>query len=41
MPGVPLDIGRESLQKGLAQIWDEMNLKTVPRVWLSVSAAKA
>ena len=41
MPGVPLDVGREALQKGLAQIWDEMNLKTVPRVWLSVSAAKA
>lgn len=40
MPGVPLDIGRETLQKGLGQIWDEMNLETVPRVWLSVSAAK-
>ncbi len=40
MPGVPLDVGRQSLQKGLAQIWDEMNLKTVPRVWFSVSAAK-
>lgn len=40
MPGVPLDIGREALQKGLAQIWEEMNLKTIPRVWLSVSAAK-
>ncbi len=41
MPGVPLDAGRESLQKGLAQTWDEMNLTTVPRVWLSVSAAKS
>ena len=40
MPGVPLDKGRESLQKGLAQIWTEMELKTVPRVWLSVSASK-
>ena len=40
MPGVPLDKGRESLQKGLAQIWKEMELKTVPRVWLSVSASK-
>tara|TARA_Y100001934_G_scaffold237277_2_gene289327 strand:+ start:21187 stop:22011 length:825 start_codon:yes stop_codon:yes gene_type:complete len=40
MPGVPLDVGRRVLQKGLAQTWDEMNLKTVPRVWLSVSAAK-
>jgi ubiquinone/menaquinone biosynthesis C-methylase UbiE len=40
MPGVPLDKGREALQKGLAQIWAEMELKTIPRVWLSVSAAK-
>ncbi len=40
MPGVPLDNGREALQKGLAQIWEEMGLKTIPRVWLSVSAAK-
>ncbi len=40
MPGVPLDKGREALQKGLAQIWTEMELKTVPRVWLSVSASK-
>ena len=40
MPGVPLDKGREALQKGLAQIWEEMELKTIPRVWLSVSAAK-
>ena len=40
MPGVPLDVGRRALQKGLAQTWDEMNLKTVPRVWLSVIAAK-
>ena len=40
MPGVPLDNGREALQKGLAQIWEEMELKTIPRVWLSVSAAK-
>ncbi|MDA1280551.1 MAG: class I SAM-dependent methyltransferase [Chloroflexi bacterium] len=40
MPGIPLDKGREVLQKGLREIWDEMNLKTVPRVWLSVSASK-
>ncbi len=40
MPGVPLDKGREALQKGLAQIWEEMELKTIPRIWLSVSAAK-
>ena len=41
MPGVPLETGREALQKGLGQIWDEMNLQTIPRVWLSVSASRA
>lgn len=40
MPGVPLDSGRAALQKGLREIWDEMNLKTIPRVWFSVSAAR-
>ena len=40
MPGVPMDKGRATLQKGLAEIWDEMNLTTVPRVWLSMSASK-
>ena len=41
MPGVPLEKGRASLQQGLAEIWNEMNLVTVPRVWLSVSASKS
>ena len=41
MPGVPLDKGRDSLQKGLAEIWEEMNLTSIPRVWMSVSASKA
>ena len=40
MPGVPLESGRQALQKGLGQIWDEMNLKTIPRIWLSVSASR-
>ena len=40
LPGVPLEKGREALQKGLGQIWDEMNLKTIPRTWLSVSASR-
>jgi ubiquinone/menaquinone biosynthesis C-methylase UbiE len=40
MPGVPMDKGRATLQKGLAEIWDEMNLTTIPRVWLSMSASK-
>ncbi|MEK9675501.1 MAG: hypothetical protein VW271_03030, partial [Chloroflexota bacterium] len=41
MPGVPLDKGRDSLQKGLAEIWEEMNLTSIPRIWMSVSASKA
>ncbi len=40
MPGVPLDKGRESLQKGLEEVWSDMNLTTVPRRWMSVSAAR-
>ncbi|MEX0763111.1 MAG: methyltransferase [Dehalococcoidia bacterium] len=40
MPGVPLDKGRESLQKGLEEVWSDMNLETVPRRWMSVSAAR-
>lgn len=41
MPGVPLDVGREALQKGLQETWNDMELETVPRRWLSVSAARA
>jgi trans-aconitate methyltransferase len=41
MPGVPLEKGRDSLQKGLAEIWEEMNLTSIPRIWMSVSASKA
>jgi hypothetical protein len=41
MPGVPLATGREALQKGLRETWDDMKLETVPRLWLSVSAARA
>ena len=41
MPGVPLATGREALQKGLQDIWAEMKLESVPRLWLSVSAARA
>ncbi len=41
MPGVPLEIGRACLQKGLRQVFEEMQLKTVPRTWLSISAVRA
>ena len=40
MPGVPLDKGRAALQKGLQEIFAEMQLKTVPRTWLSLSAVR-
>ncbi len=41
MPGVPLAIGRDSLQKSLRQVFQEMELETVPRIWLGVRAYKA
>ncbi|GEM_PF-142908 len=41
MPGVPLDKGRAALQKGLREVFAEMQLKTVPRTWLSLSAVRA
>ena len=41
MPGVPLDVGREALQKGLRQVFEERQLTTIPRRWLSISAARA
>ncbi len=41
MPGVPLDKGRQALQKGLHQVFEERNIQTIPRRWLSISAARA
>ena len=41
MPGIPLETGRESLQKGLHQVFEEHHLTSVPRMWLSVTAARA
>ncbi|MDA0677576.1 MAG: class I SAM-dependent methyltransferase [Chloroflexi bacterium] len=41
MPGVPLEVGKEALQKGLRQVFEERGLVTVPRRWLSISAARA
>ena len=39
LPGIPLDIGRDVLQKSLAEIWEELKLNSIPRIWLSVSAS--
>ncbi len=41
MPGVPLDAGRQALQKGLHQVFEEREIQTIPRRWLSISAARA
>ncbi len=41
MPGVPLGKGRDALQKSLKQVFKEMELETVPRIWLGVTAKKA
>ena len=40
LPGVPLEIGKSTLQKALKEIFNEMKLATVPRNWLSVRAVK-
>lgn len=40
LPGVPLDIGRQTLQKGLNQVFEERQIETIPRRWLSISAAR-
>jgi len=41
LPGIPLEFGKATLQKALKEIFNEMNLITVPRNWLSVRAVKA
>lgn len=40
MPGVPLGLGSESLQNGARQAFEELQLKDVPRNWLTVVATK-
>jgi ubiquinone/menaquinone biosynthesis C-methylase UbiE len=40
LPGVPLDKGSHVLQEGVTQTYAEMNLKSVPRNWLSVIATR-
>ena len=41
MPGVPLGKGRDALQKSLNQVFKEMEIESVPRIWLTVMAKRA
>ena len=41
MPGVPLGKGRDALQKSLKQVFKEMEIESVPRIWLGVTAKRA
>ena len=40
MPGVPLGKGRDALQKSLKQVFKEMDIESVPRIWLGVTAMR-
>ncbi len=40
LPGISLEQGRQALQHGVRETFREMNLKTVPRNWLSVVAVR-
>lgn len=40
MPGVPLKEASESLQKGAAQVFEEMNVNFIPRNWLEIVAVR-
>jgi ubiquinone/menaquinone biosynthesis C-methylase UbiE len=40
MPGVPLKEASNALQKGAAQVFEEMKVNTIPRNWLEVVAVK-
>ena len=40
MPGVPLKEASESLQKGAAQLFEEMKVNFIPRNWLEIVAVK-
>jgi len=41
MPGIPLDIGCEALQKGVRQVFSELGITYVRRDWLNVVAVRA
>ena len=41
MPGVPLEKASAALKKAVAQVFEEMGVKSVPRNWLDIVAIKA
>ena len=40
MPGVPLEEASKSLQKGAAQVFEEMKVNFIPRNWLEIVAVR-
>ena len=40
MPGVPIEKGKNSLKNGARIAFDELNLRSVPRNWLTIIASK-
>ncbi len=40
LPGVPLEIGMEALKEGARQTFRDLNLQTVPRIWMQVVAQR-
>ena len=40
MPGVPLEQASKSLQKGAAQVFEEMKVSFIPRNWLEIVAVR-
>ncbi len=40
LPGVPLDEAVEALQNTVSQVFEEMNIESVPRLWLHVVAIR-
>jgi len=40
LPGVPIPIGADALEAAAAQVFEEMNIKGVPRNWLQVVAQR-
>jgi len=40
LPGVPLDEAVEALQSTVSQVFEEMNIESVPRLWLHVVAVR-
>jgi len=41
LPGIPLDIGKKVLQETVESLFNELNIKTLDRKWLSIVASKS